>query len=194
MAPKYKSIPLSQRLRIIPVLFGARMEASYSLLRRDGTKEVRRYDALVVAQTSVPGDHESAAREGMRRLTEYLLGRNLGEQRMSFTTPVLEERSGVGWTVSFILPAHCTLASAPRPQNRDVRLHGIPPQTVATLRYTGKNSEEKMDAQCTKLFAWLGSKGEFRPVAPVRWALYDGPFALPFIRRYEAQVEVASLQ
>lgn len=192
---RYK-IPLGEKLKSIPGFFGLRLEnePQCTVIRHEGNKEIRRYQELVVAQTSVHGNLNEASEAAFLRLNDYISGHNLGEQHLSMTAPVFLEHSAASWTLSFVLPSHFTLASAPRPKNRGIRLHGLPAQLIAAIRYTGRNDEETMNRQSTRLLAWLGTHGEFKPVGLARWAQYDGPFTLPFVRRNEAQVEVAALQ
>jgi hypothetical protein len=204
-------IPLKELLSAVPGMFGIRLEdePAFTVEKADGAFEIRHYEKMILAQTHVAGDHDHAVDEGFRVLAGYIFGGNQTKTTMSMTTPVLQnqvlpmtapvlqERSqtagGAGWTISFVLPAEYLSKAPPRPLDSRVTFATISPKTVAVYRYTGNNSEEKMTDGKQKLMAWMKSVGAMA-AGEMQCAQYDQPFAVPFLKRNEVQIEIRSPQ
>jgi hypothetical protein len=203
-------IPLKTIFDTIPGFFGIRTEEEPQfevLFESSEGFEIRRYVATLQAQTVVAGDRDHAANEGFRRLAGYIFGGNERKQEMSMTTPVLQgpneslgiamttpllqEQMNGSWLISFVLPSELTVMSAPKPQDERVKIVTVAPKTIATLRYSGNNSAERMQLKAQELLT-LAQKHGFVVTSNVTWAQYDQPFAIPFLKRNEAHVEVAT--
>ena len=184
------------------------------MIAADGVIEVRQYEPQLIAETFVEGIQHSMPGEGkefrhsgnsgFRRLAGYIFGGNtskeeiamtapvLQEQRsekIAMTAPVLQEERGDGWWMAFVLPEGYTLESSPTPDDSRVSLREVPAKRIATLRYSGLNSPEKMARHEKTLRTWLEESG-IRPTGPALMASYDPPWAIPFLRRNEVQLEV----
>ena len=191
-------------------------EPSYELLQSEGDIEVRQYGSQLIAETfvkniqrSTPGDLEKkdfrySGNQGFRRLAGYIFGGNVSQEEIAMTAPVLqEERSeeiamtapvlqeerADGWWMAFVLPDGYTLETAPVPNDSSVSLREVSGERLATLRYSGRNSPQKMAQHEETLRAWLEVEG-LEAVGAPRMASYDPPWALPFMRRNEVQVKI----
>lgn len=200
-------VPLIDRLLGIPGVFGIRLseEASYDLVKVQGTFEIRQYDDLVIATTTISGTFRQAGEEGFRRLAGYIFGHNHNHEnfsmtarvlpshesrKISMTAPVLQEQSTEGWTMSFVLPKREKFSAAPHPDDDRVKLQPLPTQCWAVLRYSGKTDEKQMRLRARELTEWISTQKSIRPTTDIRWAQYDAPFAIPFLRRNEVQIRV----
>jgi hypothetical protein len=179
-------------------------EPPHEVTRRDGPIEVREYRPQVLAETVVRADHDEAGSQAFRRLAGYIFGGNRAgrqiamtapvlqkeaSQSIDMTAPVLQRETAEGWWMAFILPAEISLDSAPEPTDPLVELREVPGRTIATLRYGGLNSPEKMERYAADLGRWLDEQG-FRPLGPPTMASYDPPWTLWFLRRNEVQIEI----
>ena len=191
-------------------------EPSHEVLLSEGRMELRQYDGQLVAETfvenivhSTPDDQQQkhyrrSGSQGFRRLAGYIFGGNTSKEEIAMTAPVLqEERSeeiamtapvlqeerADGWWMAFVLPDGYTLESAPTPDDSRVSLREVPPARIATLRYSGWNSPEKMVKHEGALRKWLEAEG-LEAVGAPRMASYDPPWTLPFMRRNEVQISV----
>lgn len=189
-------------------------EPPYEVIAADGVIEVRQYEPQLIAETfveniqrSMPGEGKpfrSSGNSGFRRLAGYIFGGNTSKEeiamtapvlqeprseKVAMTAPVLQEERGDGWWMAFVLPEGYTLESAPTPDDSRVSLREVPAKRIATLRYSGRNSPEKMAGHEKTLRAWLEESG-IRPTGPALMASYDPPWAIPFLRRNEVQLEV----
>jgi hypothetical protein len=179
-------------------------EPRHTVLRRlgDGV-EIRRYDAVVVAETRVDGPYESAPSEGFRRLAGYIFGGNRaresiamtapvvheGSERIAMTAPVVQGASAGAQTITFVMPPGRTLESLPIPDDPRVTLREVPAREVAVLRYSGTTSRAILDEKAAALRGELERHGLAPTSEPVS-ARYDPPTTLPFLRRNEVWLEL----
>ncbi|MEB3222676.1 MAG: heme-binding protein [Candidatus Sericytochromatia bacterium] len=189
--------------------FEAVEEPAYEVLRREGPCELRRYAPHAIAETRMTGDFRRGQNEGFRRLARYIFGGNRARRDLPMTAPVALEPQPLpmtapvtmepqplpmtapvglaagegGWTMSFVLPAGITAANAPLPLDEAVTVRDLPAQEVAAIRFSGLFNEATFRRQEARLRAWLPAGRE--PAGPARWAGYNPPFTLPFLRRNE---------
>jgi hypothetical protein len=183
--------------------FEAVEEPRYEVLRQEGTLELRRYAPYALAEITLEGDFRATQREGFQRLARYIFGGNQARRDLPMTAPVtLEPESpmadsealpmtapvtrspaGNGWTTAFVLPAGVTASNAPVPTDTAVRVRDVPARDVAAIRFSGSFSEAEFRRQEQLLRAWLSP--EHVAAGPARWAGYNPPFTLPFLRRNE---------
>lgn len=95
------------------------------------------------------------------------------------------------WRVHFVMPSQYTLASLPKPNNDAVTLREVPAKTWAVLRYSGFNSEARVQQHTDELLAWLATR-QLAPLGNPQLARYDPPWTLPMFRRNEILVEIQS--
>lgn len=174
------------------------------MIVKEGPFELREYPPLVVAETVVAGARAESERAAFRRLFDYIGGENaVGEEiamtapvieepaseKIAMTAPVLQEATPQGWKMAFVLPAEYTIGNAPRPSNPEVELSRIEGGKVATVRFSGSRSDERLEEETRRLNEWMAARG-LRPISEPRSAGYDPPFTLPFLRRNEVWVRV----
>jgi hypothetical protein len=177
----------------------------YKVLEHDGNFELRRYPDLVVAQTRVEADFEVALNEGFSRLAGFIFGKNTRRERVGMTSPVVsqpeklamtspvttQQERGEGYTVSFMMPPERTVDDLPLPDDDRVVVRVQPARTVATLRFRGRYDGKHVERAESQLMNGVSSRGLELRGQPA-FAGYDGPSTLPFLRRNEVWVEVAS--
>lgn len=203
--PTFKDI-----LSSIPGVFGIRLEEepAFDVLETIGDVEIRRYHAALLARVTVPGDHEAALDEAFTRLAGYIYGQNSSDVKLGMTSPVFQEEgapygqrspmtapvvqsaTGDGWTIAFFLSNDMRKQDAPVPNDPSIELVEEPAQVRGTLRYSGNNNAERRAAAKRRLLDTLTASARWRVVDDVAWAQYDQPFAIPFLKRNEAQVAV----
>jgi hypothetical protein len=89
----------------------------------------------------------------------------------------------------FVLPASYSIETAPAPLNEDVRLASLPQKRVAVIRFSGLWDEELNNEKTQQLEKWMASKS-LTPMSNSRWAGYNPPWTLPFLRRNEVMIDV----
>ncbi|MGR8942313.1 MAG: SOUL family heme-binding protein, partial [Gammaproteobacteria bacterium] len=177
-------------------VFGIRTakEPDYQVLSEYGTIQIRRYPALVVAETEVKGDYKNSSRVAFRRLAGYIFGNNQKQQsiemtapviqenqaeQMAMTAPVIQQKSGYVWQMAFVLPTGYSVTTAPLPLDSAVVIKELPAKKTAVIRYSGRLSEQGIAAKSAELKNWLDKQG-CRAISSPRSAAYDPPWTLPF--------------
>ena len=182
-------------------------EPSFTVIRRFGDVEVRKYGSRIAAETVIDANEEAARNEGFRRLARYIFGGNKGSkkiamtapvaqaqgQKIAMTAPVAAERSGNGnWVIRFFMPSDKTMDSLPTPNDERVRLVHVPGEQVAVLRFSGVAKPELITAKTAELLTTLRDNDVYAAGEPVTW-FYDPPWTIPFRRRNEVAVSVAAI-
>jgi hypothetical protein len=169
---------------------GGTEEPGHSAEKLAGDVEIRRYGPRVAAETTVVADEESARNAGFRRLAGYIFGANQGDEKIAMTAPVSQEAAGDGeWVIRFFMPTDKTLDSLPRPDDAEVRLVTVPPETVAVRRFTGRAGRAAVASQTAELMNTLREAGFQATEGPAAW-FYDPPWTVPSLRRNEIAVPV----
>jgi len=167
--------------------------------------EVRSYTPRVAAEVSVQRRSRSAnENSAFSLLAGYIFGNNTSRtevamtspvetrtqsEKIAITSPVETASSDDGMTMRFFLPASYTVESAPKPNNRSVRIVAVPPETVATLRFTGLRSTSNVTQHKRDLLAQLEGS-PWQPVGEPSAYFYDPPWTVPALRRNEVVIPV----
>jgi SOUL heme-binding protein len=172
---------------------GGTKEPAHSAERLAGAFEIRRYGARIAAETTVAAGEEAARNAGFRRLARYIFGANHAHEKIAMTAPVAQravgKQAGGEWAIRFFMPVGKTLESLPPPNDGDVRLVCVPPETVAVRRFTGSRSRRAVAAQTARLLNTLHANGFEVTDTPAAW-FYDPPWTIPALRRNEIAVPV----
>lgn len=179
-------------------------EPNYEVTVQEDQFEVRQYSDVLVAQSSSPGTYKESSGKNFERLAGYIFGKNIADEKMEMTTPVLQEQqsekmdmtvpvyqqqSEANWTMTFVLPAKYTIDTVPKPLNENVTVKVLPQIKVATLQFNGRMNEDNIQKHTKMLDAWVKQKG-FNAVASPYSAAYDPPWTLPMLRRNEIHIPI----
>lgn len=178
-------------------------EPAYSVELKDGDFEIRRYEPLLAAEVTVPGERSAAISQGFRLLADFIFGNNTSKtkiemtapvtqqpsEKIAMTVPVTQQAAGSEWKVRFIMPAQYTAETLPVPNNKAVRIVAEPAKRFAVIRFSGWSSEANLSEHRDQLVAWVKSKGLPAAGPPVA-AFYNPPWSLPFLRRNEYLIEL----
>lgn len=194
-------------------------EVPYTTVARIGDVELRRYPAVVLAETVAPTQNEAFG-----RLFRYIAGENEASNEISMTAPVevdstsasipmtspVEVGTPDGETISitsggergsrkgagddgvrmaFYLPEEYDLSSAPKPTNDDVELVVVPERTLAVRRFSWRATDERIERERESLRTTLENADIATEGEPFFMG-YDAPWTLPFLRRNEIAIEV----
>jgi DNA gyrase inhibitor GyrI len=183
-------------------------EAAYTVVSKDDNFELRDYAPMVIVETTIDADFDNAGNKAFRRLFAYISGNNVSNSEIAMTAPViadqadnspgteiamtapvLQEYSQGGWRYAFVLPADLTLDTAPEPLEDNVRLAQVPAKKVAVVQFSGFSSEQSMQDKTSELNDWI-STNNLTPLSEPRWAGYNPPWTIPFLRRNEVMIDV----
>ena len=179
-------------------------QAKYTVVLVQDDNEIRDYAPAIVAEATVSGTREEAIRQGFRVIADYIFGNNIAGEKVAMTAPVLQQSSekiamtapvtqqakGNQWQVRFVMPAHYTMATLPKPNNAEVKLKQISGKRFAAERFSGSTSEDNLQEHTQTLMAFIKAQKLHALSAPT-YAFYNPPWTLPFLRRNEVMVEIA---
>lgn len=181
----------------------------YQVISQEGDFEIRQYEPRIIAEVTVPGDLDSASGDGFRMLAGFIFGNNHlanesevtvsaeRSQKISMTAPVTIEPENMEesfsqsrqWRVEFTMPNQYTLKTLPIPNNPAIHIKEIPSKTYAVVRYSGLNTEHRINEETQRLFNWIGSQNLDMNGTP-ELARYNPPWTLPMFRRNEVLVAI----
>jgi hypothetical protein len=168
---------------------GAKQEQpSYTVVSTDGDFEIRDYDTMVQAEFTMRGTYRQSVSQGYIRLEKYFLGENSIPERIEMTVPTMvrNDLSG-GWTTIFYLPRGYQSDTAPRPNDRRIKVIEFPPRQMASVEFHGQLNDSAMRDQVAKLEAWLAANG-ISHKADFTLAAYNAPWIPASRRRNEILV------
>lgn len=164
-------------------------EPGYQVVESIDAIEIRSYSPVVQAVTNLPDSSESS--EGFRRLAGYIFGGNDQEQKIAMTAPVRETLGVEHPEMAFTMPVEYALDDLPTPADGRVRLKIEPAKTVAVVQFSGWATRSRVSRYEQELRAVLNNNA-IQIVGEASLNQYNPPWTLPFLRRNEIMIEVAS--
>lgn len=159
---------------------------NYEVIKKQGDIEIRSYPSLLKAQVNVSGKRQEASGQAFSILFSYISGKNLGENKISMTVPVMQEsiEKEDKWNVSFLLPKSFNLENAPKPKDERIKLIQTKQEKLVAISFSGFWSEKNMQKHKNILDEFVKKEGLKIKPGQV-FAFYNSPFTLPFFRRNE---------
>ena len=177
---------------------------TYTLIKKDGRFEIRRYEPYLTAQVTVKAnDYRQAANIGFSPLANFIFGSNTSKQKIPMTAPVSAQpqsemikmtapvsvSGNEEYIVSFVIPKKYTLDTLPIPNDRRVVFKENPQQTFAVKNYSGSFSQTNFERHLCKLKKWMQEHALKVAGEPV-FAGYNPPFTPAFLRHNEILIPV----
>jgi DNA gyrase inhibitor GyrI len=170
--------------------------AAYTVVKSEGSFEVRDYPELKVVATAMdPAVPDRDDR--FMRLFRYIDGNNAASQKVSMTTPVFmtggtKTAGAQGATaapekMNFVVPAAVAAAGAPAPTAGNVTLESLPARRVAVVRFAGRSSPAVEQTKLAEVRAWIERQGLTTAGEPFL-AYYNPPWTPGPLRRNEVLV------
>lgn len=160
---------------------------AYEVLESHAGFELRSYPSHTLVSVAAPGDLGAAGMGAFGYLAGYIGGRNLANQAIAMTAPVLQQKSGEGFQVSFVMPA--AMENPPSPTDPRLELERRSPSVMAAIRFSGTANQSLFEKKAELLTA-LCAKAGFRVVSEPLFARYNGPWTPPMLRRNEVLLKV----
>jgi hypothetical protein len=184
-------------------------QPKHTVLTSSANREVRRYEARIVAETTVEGTREKALNEAFSILAGYIFGGNVPAariamtapvtqsreaERIAMTAPVLQQKTKVGeaaaWVVQFTMPTQYRIEDLPRPTDERVRIREVSASSMAVIRFSGLARTKALETKEKELREFMAGE-KLDAVGETVYAFYNPPFTLPPLRRNEVLIEVA---
>ena len=107
------------------------------------------------------------------------------------TAPVQQQASGNLWTISFVMPSEYTMQTLPKPNNDKVKIKEIPAKRFIAIRFSGRNTDSNVSEHEAELMAYI-AQNNIKVSGPAKYAFYNPPWTLPFLRRNEVMFEITN--
>ena len=175
----------------------------YKVIASQENIEIRSYKPMIIAEVEIAGKRKDAIGKGFRLIADYILGNNTVRQNIAMTAPVQQQKSqkiamtapvqqqstGLSWKVSFVMPAKYSMENLPKPNDGRIKLRKISAKKFIAIRFSGTNSNENIAKHEAKLMNYVRAK-QINTVGSPKYAFYNPPWTLPFMRRNEVMVEI----
>ena len=196
---------------IVGVLAGPVMsdveKPDYKVIQSEQNIEIRQYEPMIIAEVEVDGKREDAIGDGFRLLADYIFGNNTVQQvismtapvqqkenqKIAMTAPVQQQSTGKSWRMSFVMPSKYSMDSLPVPKNNRVRLKGILAKKFVVIEFSGTNSNENVTEHENQLMNYIEAN-QIKINGSPKYAFYNPPWSLPFLRRNEVMIEINQQQ
>jgi hypothetical protein len=179
-------------------------EPDYKVESKTNDYEIRSYEAVIVAETTIESDFENSGNAAFKILAGYIFGGNKSKtkiemtapvsqqaasEKIAMTAPVTQTKGSAGYLVQFTMPKKYTLETLPVPDDSRVHLRQIPGRKIAVYTYSGSWSEKRYQDKLA-IFREQLKKDEVATLGEPVLARYNSPFQLWFLRRNEIWLEV----
>ncbi|MBN1860916.1 MAG: heme-binding protein [Candidatus Thermoplasmatota archaeon] len=169
-------------------------EMPYTLVKKIGQLEIRRYPEVILAKVM-----NNRSDSGFGLLFQYINGENKTQRKIAMTAPVItSERIPMTVPVvtgknymAFVIPASFTKETTPQPINPAVTIEVEPEKDMAVLRFSGRTTQALMERNIQRLKNLLHDLAIEMKGDPVLMR-YNSPFTPGFLRRNEIGVEIES--
>jgi hypothetical protein len=161
------------------------------IVEHHGPVEIHQTHACWSLETRVKGEPDRARATAVRRLGNYVNGKNQSRTRLRVTRPLVQAEECAGrWWFRVASPSVDSDFVASSARNGKIRLRALEPETLAVIRLPGRP---------TKLAIQHAETAICLAIAPTRWQptggamlrLHSLPAVLPFLGRFEVAVPVA---
>ena len=192
---------------IVGVLAGPVMsnveKPDYKVVQSIQNIEIRHYEPMIIAEVEVQGNRKEAISNGFRLIADYIFGNNTVKrdiamtapvqqkesQKIAMTAPVQQKSKGNNWQISFIMPSEYSIKSLPLPNNDRVLLKEIQTKKFVVIEFSGTNSNENLTKHENELIKYIEANN-IKITGPPKYAFYNAPWTLPFMRRNEVMFEI----
>jgi len=186
-------------------------EATYQVIKSDQAFniEVRYYEQLILVSAPMRLGMDASKKEPFQKLFDYISGNNKpqsGEEvkknvskiddvavtqgvKIPMTAPVFMETSDNSDVMSFVLPAHYTMAAAPVPKDPDLALVELKNTHYAVIQFSGLLNPDNINRYHSQLKQWL-SNNNYKAAGSYKVAGYNPPFTIPALRRNEILIPI----
>lgn len=160
----------------------------YHVRKKEGRFEIRDYQAVPVARTSM--NNVGTGNDSFGKLFAFISGNNKRSEKIAMTTPAfIDGPIGAQTSMSFGIPFKTQQPGVPEPTGEAVEISERPPSKVAVLRFPGLMREAAERKAVEELCAWM--KTENREAdGELTNAYYEAPFIPSPLRRNEAMFRV----
>ena len=160
------------------------IDGTYRLLKKIDNVEIREYKPLLFA-SYMSGEVENPQNSSFRVLADYIFGHNDVNEKIEMTSPVIIRLFNNN-EMLFRIPERYTKKTAPKPNNKNVKLIETNYTEKAVIQYSGYSNLKKEKKKVEELKTIL-QKHNIKHNNKFELFVYDPPYKL-FNRQNEISV------
>ena len=112
----------------------------YKVIKKDGKKEIREYDDILLASTkTVINDNNDS---GFGNIFSYISGNNTKKEKISMTTPVVTYKDEEKEVTGFYVPSKYSKQTVPTPSSSNVFIQELTKSKYAVIKFRGYWTEK----------------------------------------------------
>ena len=158
----------------------------YEVLKKDGKFEIRSYQDLITVAVE---ESSLVSGNGFGSIFQYISGDNESKEKISMTTPVINELKEDGVTTEFVMPGRYNASTLPKPKNQNLSVKKTESRTVLAITFNGSINEMRLGFY-KKLLSDYAVKNNLTTTGIFRLARYNPPFMPSFLRRNELLIDL----
>ncbi len=158
----------------------------YDVIMKQDDYEIRKYVDFFIVEYENEEDPES--KNGFSPLFKYISDDNKENQKISMTSPVIQELTEEKKKMAFVVPEKFG-ENVPEPNNSNITVKKFEEGLFGVVRYSGFSSDSKESKMRQKLQEWVLDNG-YKEQSNYMLAFYNAPMTLPILRRNEIWVRV----
>lgn len=162
-------------------------QPKYTIIKKQAPYELRQYQAFSMVESS---DKDLQSYQGFRLAFDFIQGDNERGQKISMTTPVVNQVNEKGiQTTAFVMPPKMRHDDVPLPLNQNLHKVLVPERICAVYRFSFNPKMEIVRKYEKALKTWIEQEG-YTIVGDLQLARYNPPFIPGFLKRNELWFEV----
>lgn len=128
-------------------------QLKYTTIKKQTPFELRQYQAFSMVESS---DKDLQSYQGFRLAFDFIQGDNLRGQKISMTTPVINQINEIGvQTTAFVMPTKMNYDDVPLPLNQNLHKVLVPERICAVYRFSFNPKMEIVREYEKALRAWI---------------------------------------
>ena len=160
----------------------------YEVVIKENEYEIRKYLNFYIVEYENANDPD--INNGFRSLFNYISSDNKENEKISMTTPVIQEVAKESKKMAFVVPGKFG-ENAPEPNNQNIKVKKFDEGLFGAIQYSGFSNKSKELEMTKKLEEWILEKG-YEKQSNYMLAFYNAPFIPPMFRRNEIWVRIVN--
>ena len=158
----------------------------YEVVIKEDQYEIRKYEEFFIVEYENLNDPE--INNGFGSLFKYISNDNKQKEKISMTTPVIQEVTQENMKMAFVVPGEFH-ERIPEPNNPNLKIKKFENGLFAAIQYSGFSNKSKESKMKKKLEEWILKTG-YGIESNYMLAFYNPPFVPPMFRKNEIWVRV----
>jgi hypothetical protein len=167
----------------------AAVSPGYEVEKGEGGFELRRYPAMLLAETVQAGPRDRATTNGFGLLADYIFAESREGPAIALAMPLLVGQAGEEtWRIRLPMPRGSTRESLPAP-GEGVAIAALPERRLAVARFAGRTDDALLAEKIAALGLWMREQG-LEGASEPEFAFYSAPPVPGPLRHNEVMIAV----